>query len=156
MQVKKMAFTLTITSRKLRPYFQAHTIKFLTEYPLKKVLKKLDLSGQLINWANELSKFDIEFISWNAIQGQTLANFVAEFTSILEEPPGDNLRVIHVDGSSTKKNGSIGVVLKTLSGEQLCISIRLEFRVTNNKAEYEAVIAGLRTAQEMRTECMEI
>jgi ribonuclease HI len=81
---------------------------------------------------------------------------VVKFTSILEETPGDNLRVIHVDGSSTKKNSNIGMVLKAPSGEQLCNSLSLESRVTNNKAEYEAVIAGLIIAQEMGTECMEI
>jgi ribonuclease HI len=64
--------------------------------------------------------------------------------------------VIHVDGSSTKKNGSAGVVLKTLGGKQLCNSLRLEFRITNNKAEYEAVLAGLKLAQEMGTECLEV
>jgi ribonuclease HI len=45
---------------------------------------------------------------------------------------------------------------KNLSGEQLCNSLRLEFKVTNNKAEYEAVIARLRIAQEMGLEYVEI
>ena len=62
MQMEKLAFALTIASRKLQPYFQAHTIKVLTEYPLKKVFQKLDLLGRLINWVIELSEFDIEFI----------------------------------------------------------------------------------------------
>jgi hypothetical protein len=43
--MEKLAFALTIASRKLWLYFQAHTIKVLTEYPLKKVLQKLDLSS---------------------------------------------------------------------------------------------------------------
>ncbi|XP_059441871.1 uncharacterized protein LOC132174196 [Corylus avellana] len=34
--MEKLAFALTIASRKLRSYFQAHTIRVLTEYPLKK------------------------------------------------------------------------------------------------------------------------
>jgi hypothetical protein len=46
-QMEKLAFALIIASRKLCPYFQAHTIRVLTEYPLKKVLQKLDLSGRL-------------------------------------------------------------------------------------------------------------
>jgi hypothetical protein len=88
----KMAFILMIVSKKLRPYFQAHTIKVLTEYLLKKVLRKLDLSGRLINWAIDLREFNIEFISRNAIKGQALADFVVEFTTISEEEPlGDNL-----------------------------------------------------------------
>jgi hypothetical protein len=46
---------------RLRPYFQAHAIKVLIEYPLKKVLQKPDVSGRLVNWAVELGEFDLEF-----------------------------------------------------------------------------------------------
>jgi hypothetical protein len=50
-QIEKLAFALVIVmaSRKLRPYFQAHTIRVLIEYPLRKVMQKLDLSGRLAN-----------------------------------------------------------------------------------------------------------
>jgi hypothetical protein len=155
--MEKMAFALTIASRKLRPYFQAYTIKVLTEYPLKKVLCKLDLSGRLVNWAIELSEFDIEFVSRNAIKGQVLANFVAEFTGIAEETPLKNdLWVIYVDGSAAKQSGGVGIVINTPSGEKLYNSVQLEFRVTNNKAEYEAVTAGLRIPQELGAEYVEL
>jgi hypothetical protein len=157
MQMEKMAFALIIASRKLRPYFQAYTIKVLTEYPLKKVLRKLDLSGCLVNWAIELSEFDIEFISRNAIKGQVLADFVAKFTGVMEEPPLKvDLWIIHVDGSAASQSGGAGVVISTPNGEKSHSSLRLEFRVTNNEAEYEAVIAGLRIAQEMGAEHVEL
>jgi hypothetical protein len=48
-QIKKLAFALVMASRKLRPYFQAYTIRVLTEYPLRKVMRKLDLLGRLAN-----------------------------------------------------------------------------------------------------------
>ena len=38
----------------------------------------------------------------------------------------------------------------TLDGEKLSSSLRLEFGTTNNKAEYEVVIAGLRMALELK------
>jgi ribonuclease HI len=86
-----------------------------------------------------------------------LANFVVEFTSITEEgPPKDSLWIIYVDGSSTKKKGGAGVVINTPSGEWLCNSLWFEFRVANNKVEYEAIIAGLRIAQEMGAEYVEL
>jgi ribonuclease HI len=111
----------------------------------------------LVNWAIELSEFNIEFVSRSAIKGQVLADFVAEFTSITEErPPKGSLWIIYVDGSATKKNGRVGIVINTPSSEKLCNSLRLEFRVTNNKAEYKAVIAGLRIAQEMGAEYVEL
>jgi ribonuclease HI len=37
----------------------------------------------------------------------------------------------------------------------MCNSLWLEFRVTNNKTEYETVIVGLRIAQEMGAEFVE-
>jgi hypothetical protein len=74
-QIEKLAFALVMASRKLRPYFQAHTIRVLIEYPLRKVMQKLDLSGRLANWAIELGQFDLEFVSRNATKGQNLADF---------------------------------------------------------------------------------
>ena len=60
------------------------------------------------------------------------------------------------NGSSTRKNGGAGVLLITLEGEELSSSLRLEFKTTNNEAEYEAVIAGLGMALELEAESMEI
>ncbi|XP_059436627.1 uncharacterized protein LOC132169643 [Corylus avellana] len=157
-QMEKLAFTLVIASRKLRPYFQAHTINVLTEYPLKKVLRKLDLSGRLVNWAIEISEFDIHFVSRNAVKGQALADFVAEFTNIQDQEdwPKERTWVIYVDGSSSKRNGGAGVVMITPDGRELKSSLRLEFKTTNNKAEYETVIAGLGLSQELEAEFVEV
>ena len=85
-------------------------------------------------------------------------NFLANFTNMpgVEEAKMEGKWVIYVDGSSTKKNGGAGVLLITLDGEELSSSLRLEFRTTNNEAEYEAVIAGLRMALELGAESMEI
>ena len=36
-KLEKLALTLMVASRKLRPYFHAHSIKVLTNYPLRQV-----------------------------------------------------------------------------------------------------------------------
>ena len=64
--------------------------------------------------------------------------------------------VIYVDGSSMKKKGRAVVLLITLDEEELGSSLRLEFRTTNNEAEYEVVIAGLGMALELGAESVEI
>ena len=46
--MEKLAFTLIILVRKLRPYFQAHTIIVLTNQPLRQVLSKPELSGRIL------------------------------------------------------------------------------------------------------------
>ena len=80
-RMEKLILALVITARKLRPYFQAHTIEVPTEYPMKQVLHKTETSGRLMKWAIDLSKFDIRYKPKTAIKGQVLANFVMEFTS---------------------------------------------------------------------------
>ena len=57
--IEKLAFTLIMTSRKLRHYFQAHVINVMIEHLLKKAMNKLEAAGRLIQWAVELSEFDI-------------------------------------------------------------------------------------------------
>jgi hypothetical protein len=113
-----------MASRKLWPYFQAHTIQVLTEYPLRKVMQKLDLSERLAIWAIELGQFDLEFVPRNAIKGQALADFLAEFTNLpeIEELKTEQKWFIYVDGSSTRKNEGAGILLISLDGEGLSSS----------------------------------
>ena len=60
-KMEKLVLAWVTTARKLRPYFQAHTIEIPTEYPMKQVLHKPETSGRLIKWAIELSEFDIRY-----------------------------------------------------------------------------------------------
>ena len=83
-RMEKLILALVTSARKLRPYFQAHTIEVPTEYPMKQVLHKPETSGRLMKWAIELSEFDIRYKPKTAIKGQVLADFVMEFT--LAEP----------------------------------------------------------------------
>ena len=80
-RMEKLILALVIAARKLRPYFQAHTIEVPMEYPMKQVLHKPKTSGRLMKWATELSEFDIRYRPKTAIKAQVLAYFVMEFTS---------------------------------------------------------------------------
>ena len=59
--MEKLAFALVTAARKLKPYFQAHTVVILTDRPLQRAMSDLDVAGQLALWAIELSKFDIQY-----------------------------------------------------------------------------------------------
>jgi len=48
------------------------------------------------------------------------------------------------------------VVLETPEGRSLCYALRLEFPSTNNEAEYEALIAGIRLAKELQLRVVQI
>ena len=83
--MEKLAFALLIASRKLRSYFQAHSIIVLIDYPLKKAMNKPDAARRLIQWSIEMSEFDIDYQPRTAIKAQALADFIAEFTYPWEE-----------------------------------------------------------------------
>jgi ribonuclease HI len=121
-------------------------------------MQMLNLSGRLTNWAIELGQFDLEFIPRNAVKGQALADFLVEFTNMpeIEEPDMERKWVVYVDGSSTKKKGGAEIVLFTPDGEELSSFLRLEFKTTNNEAEYEAVVAGLELALELGADSVEM
>ena len=53
---------------------------------------------------------------------------------------------MHFDGSLTLKGVGAGVVLTNPTGEELRYVVQLQFQATNNMAEYESLIAGLRAA----------
>uniref|UniRef100_A0A2N9IQC0 Uncharacterized protein n=1 Tax=Fagus sylvatica TaxID=28930 RepID=A0A2N9IQC0_FAGSY len=150
--MEKLALALVIAARKLRPYFQSHKIIVLTNHPLRKAMNKPDAAGRLIQWAVELSEFDIEYHPRQAIKAQALADFIAEFTVNEDEPSEekpDEVWEIEIDGSSVKGAGGVGIVFKTPEGHLLKHSTRLQYPTTNNEAEYEALLTSLRIAKEL-------
>ena len=53
---------------------------------------------------------------------------------------------VFVDGASSAMGAGAGIVLITPEGIRLEHSFRLGFKASNNEAEYEALITGLKTA----------
>ena len=64
----------------MRPYFQANPILVMTDQPIKKSMNKQEAAGRMVQWAIELSQFDIEYYPRIAIKAQALADFIIEFT----------------------------------------------------------------------------
>ena len=79
-RIEKIVFALIVVSRKLRPYFQVNPILVMTNQPIRKSMNKPELAGRMVQWAIELSQFDIKYHPRTAIKAQALADFIAEFT----------------------------------------------------------------------------
>lgn len=87
----------------------------LTNQSLKVILHKPKTFRRLVKWSVELNEFDIEYHPWRAIKGQTVINFIAEYThksggksrAQEEEPGGEEADqpawVVYIDGSSTRR-----------------------------------------------------
>ena len=94
------------------------------------------------------------------MKSQVLADFVAEFS-----PKNEGGMVCHVecrlwkvfiDGASSAAGASAGIVIITPEGIRLEHSFRVGFRASNNEAEYEALLAGLRTVLGMAAQDVEV
>ena len=66
-----------------------------------------------------------------------------------EEKPDNTYWTIHFDGSRQLEGSGARFVLASPRGDKFCYVLRLMFPCTNNVAEYEALLHGLRMAKEM-------
>ncbi|GAU37759.1 hypothetical protein TSUD_102760 [Trifolium subterraneum] len=67
-----------------------------------------------------------------------------------------NKWTIFVDGSSNSQGSGAGIILENGDGVLIEVSLGLSFPTTNNQAEYEVFLAGLRLAEDMGAEEIKI
>ena len=104
--------------------------------------------------------FDIRYRPRSSVKGQVLADFIVEFT------PKNDGKIIYnaesrpwkvfVDGTSNAMGAGVGIVIITPEGIRLEHSFRLGFKVLNNEAKYEALLAGLRAVLHLGSKGVEI
>ena len=84
------------------------------------------------------------------MKGQVLTDFVAEFSPRKEMEVVCHVEVhpwkVFVDSATGAR---AGIVIITSEGIRLEHSFRLGFRASNNEAEYEALLAGLRAVLDL-------
>ncbi|XP_015956824.1 uncharacterized protein LOC107481123 [Arachis duranensis] len=154
-KLKKLALALLTISRRLKQYFQGHRIVVRTDQGIRQVLQKPDLAGRMMTWSIELSQYDIRYEPRQAIKAQAMADFLVEITGEPTEETGRRWR-LHVDGASNQTSGGAGIILESPTGVIYEQSIKFEFPVSNNQAEYEALIGGLALATEVGATRLEI
>ncbi|KAJ9543520.1 hypothetical protein OSB04_023227 [Centaurea solstitialis] len=152
--MEKLLLGLVTVAKKLRHYFESHHTIVVTNYPLKTVLRKPELTGRLAKWNIYLSGFDIEFKPKTAIKSQVLADFVAEFSPGMEPTTCDEIVMISDNKpwilfECTRIRIRCCLKIITRGKYGVLHTIRCEFKATNNEAEYEALIAGLDIAYKL-------
>lgn len=127
----------------------------MTVQPLQQALLKPEAFGRLLKWSVELSEFDITYRPRAAIKAQTLADFVAECTEPGErtcegqsvgEAESNKVWLIMIDESCNKQGAGARIVIRSSEGVEISYAVKFEFHVTNNQAEYDAFITGLKLA----------
>ncbi|XP_072084556.1 uncharacterized protein [Arachis hypogaea] len=140
-KLEKLALALLVSSRRLRQYFQSHRIVVRTDQAIRQVLQKPDLAGRMMTWAIELSQYDLR-LSGRGDGGPP-------------EETGTRWR-LHVDEASNQMSGGAGVILESPAGVIYEQSTKFKFPVSNNQAEYEALLGGLTLAREVGATKVEV
>ncbi|XP_028107977.1 uncharacterized protein LOC114306839 [Camellia sinensis] len=104
-------------------------VNFVSKTLLDAETRRADFSGRTGKWVVELGEFDIRYQPRTAIKAQ-----------------------LYVDESSNSRGLGAGVVLMSTKGFILEQVLRLGWKALNNKAEYEALMAGLCNAEHFSAE----
>ncbi|GJT42131.1 putative reverse transcriptase domain, ribonuclease H-like domain protein [Tanacetum coccineum] len=145
--LEKLVLALVHAVRRLRRYFQAHTITVLTNTSIKQILTGPEKTGRVAKWAIELGEHDIVFLRRE--EKETPADFLAEIPSEDNEkkekpkevPDSSNKWILYTDGASNLDGSGVGLMLIDPEGKEYTYALRFEFETTNNETEYEALLA---------------
>jgi ribonuclease HI len=93
-----------------------------------------------------------------AIKSQILADFVAEWTDTQLPPPQIQAEcwTLYFDISVTKTGAGAGLLFVSPLGEHMRYTVRLHFPASNNMAEYEALLCGLKIAIELGVKHLDV
>ncbi|GJV18604.1 reverse transcriptase domain-containing protein [Tanacetum coccineum] len=120
--MEKLVLALVHASKRLKRYFQAYPILVA-----KSICQRISASRFIMERSKEEGHDD----------------------SIKEEEPLPAQWTLFTDGSSCVDGCGAGVLLTDPEGAEFTYALRFQFEATNNEAEYEALIAGLRIAQKI-------
>ena len=99
----------------------------------------------------ELCPFSLDFQSRTTVKSQALVDFIVEWTDLNAPASLDVFDhwPMFFDGSLNINGASAGILFISPNKDKLCYVLRILFPASNNVAEYEACLHGIRLAIEL-------
>ncbi|KAG8498128.1 hypothetical protein CXB51_007052 [Gossypium anomalum] len=175
--IEKLCCALVWTTRRLRQYMLYHTTWLISKLdPLKYMMESTALNGRMARWQILLSEFDIVYVNQKAVKGSAIADFLAnraleDYELLNFNFPNEDLMYVEIakgdmpedyswklnfDGASNAVGNGVGAVLISPNGYHYLFTCKLDFDCTNNMAEYEACIMGIRAAIDREIKVLEV
>jgi ribonuclease HI len=115
-------------------------------------MRNREATGRIGKWAAELNEFTIDYVHRSSIQSQALADFIADWTPEAHEEEINKdaeAWIVFCDGLWGTFGAGAAAVLVAPSKVKTCYAAKLDFSCTNNIAQYEALLLGLRKLRAM-------
>ena len=113
-----------------------------------------EIDVELSPFANLDTQYELLHCTQIAKSNCTLVDISS--TKFCTEIIDPNLWNLYFDGSRNKDGVGVGCLLIDLHGNRTQLSCHLEFECTNNVAEYEAIVQGLKKAIDLNNKCLEV
>nr|GEU73934.1 reverse transcriptase domain-containing protein [Tanacetum cinerariifolium] len=105
--MEKLVLALVHAIKRLKRYFQAHSIIVITDQPIQQILPRPEVAERLQKWSIKLEEFAIHYRPRVSVKWQILADFIVERpeedtpdTPMEEEGKHPELWILFIDGSS--------------------------------------------------------
>ncbi|GKC41867.1 reverse transcriptase domain-containing protein [Tanacetum coccineum] len=153
-QMEKLILSLVFAAKRLRRYFQVHPIVVITDQPIKQIMSRPDVVGRSQKWSVMQGEHNITYRPRTSVKGQILMDFLMEKPD--EGQPNTPMVgtlqgswTLFTNGSSCVDGSGTRLILTSPKGTEFTYSLRFQSTTSNNEAEYEALIAGLRIAAQI-------
>jgi len=125
---------------------------------LGEIVRNREAEGRIAKWSVELMGETLTYAPRKAIKSQVLADFVAEWTDTQLPPPQIQAEcwTMYFDGSVMKTGAGASLLFIAPLGDHMRYVICLHFPASNNMAEYEALLSGLRIAIELDVKRLDV
>ncbi|XP_058181260.1 uncharacterized protein LOC131299698 [Rhododendron vialii] len=153
--LEKTCWALVWASKKLSHYMLAYPVRLISRMdPLKYLFEKAALTGKLARWLLMLVEFELKYVTRKSVKGRVVAKFLADYLVEGGEDtefkfPDEDLMIIaediwrlYFDEAANQKGFGIGVLIIAPDGSHIPLAFKLNFEVTNNQAEYEALVGN--------------
>ena len=145
--IEKVALTLIPLAQRLKPYFPSHQVLVKTNYPIKQVFEK--------SWTRKKDGGLLHrtFRVWHPVRTtrpheDAIHDWIFGRIRRKRQTTLD-WWILFVDGVSNVKGSGVGTILEGLDNITLEQALKLNFRASNNQANHEALIAGLKLASKV-------
>ncbi|GJY58171.1 reverse transcriptase domain-containing protein [Tanacetum coccineum] len=121
--------------------------------PMEKLVLALVFAAKRLR-SIMLREHNITYRLRTSVKGQNLADFLMEkpeeaSVDMSEKEALQEPWTLFMDGSSCIDGSGAGLILTSPDGAEFTYALRFQFTASNNEAEYEALLVGLRIAAQM-------